>query len=92
MICELCEMEFDSLTEHHLIPRTHHNNKKIAKLFTPDQMKETIDICRKCHDQIHMFIKEKDMATTYNTLQMLKNHTEVYNYLEWKKKRQYRGN
>ena len=84
-------MEYDNITKHHLIPKTYHSNKKICKLFTVEQMNTTIDLCLECHKQIHTFIKEKDMAKTYNTLDNLLKYDIVHNYIEWKKKHQYRG-
>ena len=87
--CELCGSDHDELNFHHLIPRTLHTNKVFKKKYTKEFMsKHGIWICvRDCHKQIHRFIDEKEMGTTYNTLEKLLEHPEVKKYIEWRSKR-----
>jgi hypothetical protein len=87
--CELCGSESDELNFHHLIPRTLHSNKVFKKKYTKDYMsKHGIWICKfNCHKQIHRFIDEKEMGTTYNTLEKLLERSDVKKYIDWRKKR-----
>jgi 5-methylcytosine-specific restriction endonuclease McrA len=87
--CELCGSKKDYLNFHHLIPRTLHSSKWFKKRFDSKYMKEHgIWICKLfCHKQIHEFITEKEMGTTYNTLETLLAHQEVSKYVEWRSKR-----
>lgn len=87
--CELCGSDHDELNFHHLIPRTLHSNKVFKKKYTKEYMStHGIWICnRNCHKQIHRFIDEKEMGTTYNTLEKLLEHPEVKKYIEWRSKR-----
>lgn len=87
--CELCGSTEDYLNFHHLIPRTLHSVKRFEKLYDKNYMKHHgIWICKAhCHKQIHVFIEEKEMGNHYNTLQKLKEHSEVKKYIEWRSKR-----
>lgn len=87
--CELCTSSEDVLDFHHLIPRTLHGKKhyrnKYSKIFMSTH---GIWICKEeCHPQIHEFITEKEMGSTYNTLEKLKGNPEVKKYVEWRSKR-----
>jgi hypothetical protein len=81
--CELCERIVSQTTRHHLIPRTVHKNKWFRKNFEKEQMHETVDLCKDCHRQIHKFIPEKEMGRYYHTLEKLRKHEQVANFLEW---------
>jgi len=87
--CELCGSEVDELNFHHLIPRTLHSNKWFEKRYTKAFMRDTgIMVCKFiCHGQIHRFLTEKEMGTTYNTLEKLLEHPDVKKFVEWRKKR-----
>lgn len=86
--CELCGSSDDYLNFHHLIPRTLHSNKWFKKNFTKEQMNSGIWICKKfCHPEIHKYIDEKEMGTTYNTLEKLLEHPSVQKYINWRSKR-----
>lgn len=83
MICQLCNRDLSKVTDHHLIPRTRHTNKKTQKNFTREQMSETIQICRPCHSNIHANITEKDLENIFNTLEKLLEHPEVSKFSNW---------
>ena len=87
--CELCGSTIDELNFHHLIPRTLHSNKWFEKRYDKEFMRNHgIMVCKYiCHGQIHRFISEKQMGTTYNTLEKLLEHPDVSNFIEWRKKR-----
>ncbi|MEM7104155.1 MAG: hypothetical protein AAF502_13540 [Bacteroidota bacterium] len=85
--CELCLRKVSSTTKHHLIPRTVHKNKWFKKNYSKEQFHTTVDLCKPCHSQIHRFIPEKEMAKNFNTLDLLRSHPKVSNFLEWMVKR-----
>lgn len=84
--CKLCGREKE-LNFHHFIPKTLHSNKWFKKHFTKEELNQGIYICKNdCHKEIHKFIDEKEMGREYNTLEKLKNHPMVYNYIKWVRK------
>ncbi len=85
--CELCKREVEKTSRHHLIPRTMHSNKWFKKNFTREQMIETVDLCRDCHRQIHIFATEKELGRYYYTLEKLMEHEKIRNFVEWQSKR-----
>lgn len=86
--CELCGRMTQPLTEHHLIPRTLHSNKKAREVFGRDEMKSRKAMfCRPCHSQIHDLYTEKELGWTYNTVELLKAQPDVQTWIEWVSKR-----
>jgi hypothetical protein len=87
--CELCGRSGEYLNFHHLIPRTLHSNKWFEKRYTKEYMRSHgVWICKKdCHKNIHVFITEKDMGLTYNTVEKLLEHPQVKKYVDWISKR-----
>ena len=86
--CELCARTTFRLTEHHLIPRTLHGNKKAKKLFTREDMKQRkAMICGSCHRQIHRLYTEKQLGYELNTIELLKAQPDVITWIEWVGKR-----
>ena len=82
-ICALCERD-QTLTLHHLIPRTLHRNKWFRKNFDRETMNRGIDVCRDCHRAIHHFVPdEKDLGRNYNTQEALLDHDEIGNFVGW---------
>ena len=86
--CELCGRNTKrGTTEHHLIPRTCHKNKWFQKNFTRSQMAETVSLCRDCHSAIHRFVpKEKTLGRYYFTLDRLRSHPQIANFISWVRK------
>ena len=82
-ICELCKRQVKSTSRHHLIPRTVHKNKWFKKKFEKAQLHETVDLCRNCHREIHKLIPEKEMGRHFNTLEKLRSHEKVSNFVAW---------
>lgn len=67
--CEICERTLP-LTKHHLIPRMMH--PRLKKQGTPKEiLYRTADICRLCHNAVHRFFSEKELAFEYNTIEKL---------------------
>ena len=86
--CELCKRTTCPLTEHHLIPRTLHGNKKAREKFGKDEMKRRkAMLCRPCHSQIHDLYTEKELGWTLNTINVLKAQADVIKWIEWVQKR-----
>ena len=82
--CALCRREVPRLTRHHLIPRSRHKNKRNKKLFTREEVhRRVISLCPACHRQIHALFSEKELETTYNTLEKLQSMPQVQRFVEW---------
>ena len=74
--CPICEREVDvkDTTEHHLVPKSKKGKEKVA-------------MCIACHKMLHKLISNKDMAKIYNTIEKLREHEGVQNWVEWVSKR-----
>ena len=81
--CSLCERDSVEITAHHLIPKTTHTNKYSKKNFTTSEMSKTVDLCRSCHKMVHATFDEKELARSYNTIELLKKSDVVYNFIKW---------
>ena len=82
-MCAICGRAGLPLTKHHLIPRTTHKRKRIAKRYTAEQLVETTPLCRSCHSQVHATFTEMELAEEYNTLDKLLAHEEIARYAAW---------
>ncbi len=80
--CAICRRE-ETLTRHHLIPRTRHHNKRNKREFDRDVVKQVVGICRPCHSQIHALLSEKELEREYNTVDKLRAHPGVAKFSEW---------
>jgi hypothetical protein len=83
MICVLCERDVSETTEHHLIPKCRHKNKKNKKLFARKDVKEKVPTCVPCHNNVHAVLSEKELAREYNTLEKLKSHPDIIKFTKW---------
>jgi hypothetical protein len=80
--CPICG-RFETLTRHHLIPRTRHHNRKNKRDFDRDIVQQTAGICRPCHSQIHAILTEKELEREWNTIERLRAHPEIQRFGEW---------
>jgi len=80
--CAICGRE-ETLTRHHLIPRTRHHNKRNKREFDRATVKRTIGICRPCHSQLHALLTEKELEREYATIEKLRGHEELMKFAEW---------
>ena len=81
---ELCGRNISNLTQHHLIPRTRHRNKRIQKQFSRSEMQTRILwVCRPCHSHIHTVLSEKDLASRFNNRTTLLQHADIQRFVEW---------
>lgn len=81
-LCAICERE-ETLTRHHLIPRTRHANKRNKREFDRAVVKVTIGLCRPCHSQLHALLAEKELEREWNTLEKLRTHPELMRFAGW---------
>lgn len=80
--CGLCGRS-ETLTRHHLIPRTRHHNKRNKRQFDRAAVKETVGICRPCHSQLHAVLSEKELERGWNTLEKIIAHPEIHTFSRW---------
>jgi len=89
MICELCCRDVDKTTEHHLIPKTRHKNKKNKSLFDRKDVKERkANLCNPCHNKVHSILTEKELEINYNTVSAIKKHPDIIKFVKWISKKQ----
>jgi len=81
--CALCSRDVPYTTEHHLVPKTRHKNKKTRKTFSRSVLQTTVALCEACHRQIHRLIDEKTLEREYNTIERIKSHKDIRTYLNW---------
>ena len=81
-VCEICGRE-ETLTRHHLIPRTRHPNKRNKREFDRVTVKVTAGICRPCHSQIHAVLTEKELEREWNSIEKLRRHPDIAKFAAW---------
>ena len=79
--CALCERETPVLTEHHLIPRSQGRRRG-----TPIHELPTVLLCPACHKFLHKTFSNVELATTYASVDALRQHEGVQNFLNWLRK------
>ena len=80
--CVICGRR-ETLTKHHLVPRTRHHNKRNKKEFDRATVKVTVGACRPCHSQIHAVLTEKELERSYRSVDTLRAHPEIAKFAEW---------
>jgi len=80
--CAICGRA-ETLTRHHLIPRTRHHNKRNQREFTRAEVKTTVGFCRPCHSQVHVVLTEKELERGYRTVESLRAHPEIAKFAAW---------
>ncbi|MDQ3120277.1 MAG: hypothetical protein M3Q89_12040 [Verrucomicrobiota bacterium] len=73
----------ETLTRHHLIPRTRHCNKKNKRDFERATVRRVVGICGPGHSQIHQLLSEKELEREFNTIEKLKAHPGVSKFAAW---------
>lgn len=81
-MCPLCH-RYTRLTFHHLIPKKMHRRSFFRKHFTREQLNVGIAICRQCHNGIHRFYTEMELAKQYRTLEKLQSDEKLNKYFSW---------
>ncbi|HYG78308.1 MAG TPA: hypothetical protein VEK08_25120 [Planctomycetota bacterium] len=83
-LCELCGRRVQSVTKHHLIPRTRHKNKRNKKNFDREEIhSRVLWLCSPCHKNVHAVLTEKELENQYNTLELLAAHPEIAKFTAW---------
>jgi len=85
MNCCLCQRSIE-LTNHHLIPKVLHRKLR-KKKYKKDVLSRTIDMCRYCHDHIHILYTEKELFRNYNTLELLLTSVAIQKFIKFIRKR-----
>ncbi len=70
--CALCEREVALLTSHHLVPKARGGKHGPQVL-----------LCPTCHRQLHALFSEATLEKELSTIEALRNHPEVANFLSW---------
>eukprot|EP00696_Hemimastix_kukwesjijk_P010758 gnl/Hemi2/23541_TR7896_c0_g3_i1.p1 gnl/Hemi2/23541_TR7896_c0_g3~~gnl/Hemi2/23541_TR7896_c0_g3_i1.p1 ORF type:complete len:227 (+),score=85.32 gnl/Hemi2/23541_TR7896_c0_g3_i1:71-682(+) len=87
--CKLCGST-TRITIHHLIP------KLILKRLKKTQRANTkvdvslylVDVCRPCHNELHRLWGHGELASSYQTVDMILEAPEIQPYLLWKRKKE----
>lgn len=77
--CPLCNREMidgPSIDEHHLIPKEYGGKKH-----------PIVTIHRICHTKIHSTFTNRELWHTYNTMEALKSHQDIKNFIRWVSKK-----
>jgi hypothetical protein len=75
------------VSEHHLIPRTTHRNKRVRAKFSVEEMKQRkVDSCQPCHKAVHTFWTEKELALEVNTVEKIKADPRMQVHIRWVRK------
>ena len=82
--CELCQRPVPVLTEHHLIPKSRHQDRKLIKAYGKPFMRVNIAwLCSPCHKHIHRMLTERQLAYDYSSVDALKAHPDVADFVGW---------
>lgn len=80
--CPLCH-RYTRLTFHHLIPRKMHRRTFFRKHFSREQLNAGVAVCRQCHDGIHRFYTEMELAKQFNSVSRLQQDDKLARYFNW---------
>ena len=70
--CELCNRNVSVITKHHLIP-LEKGGKKL----------DTIHLCTTCHTAIHSLFTNRELASRFNSLELIKRDIKIIKYLKF---------
>ncbi len=77
----------DATTSHHLVPRAVHRKKRFRRRYSKAEMRTTVELCRDCHRAVHELVPdEKEIAQSYYTVELLKEHPAIAKFLNWVRK------
>lgn len=91
-VCRLCDRETDNVTDHHLVPKCRHRQKRTKKMHTKEERRNTVPLCQPCHRMVHRFFTEKELADSLYTIEGLKSEGQMHRHIRWirKQKRNFR--
>lgn len=81
-ICPLCQRQ-TALTFHHLIPKKVHARNFFKKKYSKFELREGIDICRKCHDGLHDLYDEMTLGKQFDTLELIQSDPALTKHFAW---------
>ena len=79
--CLVCERKV-RLTRHHLYPREVHRTL-LKKGYDNADLLKTIDVCRLCHNTIHRFHTNDELARSFYSLELLMEDPAFFKYAKW---------
>ncbi len=81
--CQVCERRVN-LTRHHLFPREMHKFCLKRGVATAQELElRVLHCCRLCHNAIHRFFTNEDLALQYNTLELLLSDEKFFRFARW---------
>lgn len=83
--CEICEREV-KLTRHHVYPREEHKRLMKRKGMAKKLLSTTIGICSMCHQTVHRFFSNEELADSYFSVDLLLDNAKFYKYAAWASK------
>ena len=83
--CSICGTTLN-LTEHHLIPKSIQNRKKIKNTNKEELTGKTIPLCFTCHSTLHSMFTEKELSENLYSIELIKQNTQFNNFIKWKLK------
>ena len=83
--CEVCERSV-KLTRHHVYPRTTHKMCVKKGVAVEPELSRIMSVCRLCHDAIHRFFSNEQLALEYHTLEALLSDEKFYRFAHWNSK------
>lgn len=81
--CVLCDRETDNVTDHHLVPKCRHRQRRTKKMHTREARRITVPLCQPCHRMVHNFFTEKELADSHYTIESLKGASRVNRHVLW---------
>ena len=78
--CDLCGRDVPTLTRHHLVPRKRHNASRKRRMGA--SLEDTANLCRACHDQLHLMFTHRELEGMRTTEELSRNE-RVRKYLAW---------
>ncbi|MEM1328853.1 MAG: HNH endonuclease [Bacteroidota bacterium] len=76
--CPICQRELGDIntSRHHLIPKSRGGT-----------FEDTILIHNICHQKIHSVFTNRELETTYNTAESIREHEQMQKFIKWVRKR-----
>jgi hypothetical protein len=63
-----------------------HRKKWFKRLFRSENKGEGIVLCRPCHNAVHRFISEKELAKFFHSADRIMGHPQIEKFVTWRKK------
>jgi hypothetical protein len=89
--CEICGRDWITLTYHHLIPREVHDKVVKRGWHRKDQLNNVAWLCRPCHNFVHQFASNEDLARNYYTTELLLEQDEIMAFAKWAGRLRWKG-